>query len=90
MSKKVLGALLVIVAVAIYLTIREEGKNDAFGGAFAPLESVRAEGLGRSDDASGTGSSITGTAQTDYAPMVDRIKGRVNAAMDRSVERSSR
>ncbi len=93
MGKKILGALLVIAAAAVFLTLREEGTEKAFGGAFAPVDSVRGEGLGEGDDPLDsmlTGNSIPATAQTDYKPMLDRVEARVNDAMDRSVERSSR
>lgn len=92
MAKKIVAALFLIAAIAAFLTIREEGRDKAFGGAFAPLESVRAgDGAGHEPlagvaigDPSPTGGG------TDYEPMVDRVKSRVNGAMQQSVRRSSR
>jgi hypothetical protein len=93
MVKKVLAALVVIAAVAIYLTIQEEGTESAFGGAFAPVESVRAESsnLSPTADPMGvmtTGNSIPHAAQSDYGQLVDRVRTRTNDAMARSVDRA--
>ena len=95
MGKKVVCALLAIVAVAIYLTIREEGRKDAFGGALAPLESVRDEGFEPEDrpsrmDAMLAGESLPPSVAQDYGPLLDRMRTSVDDAMERSVERSSR
>ena len=92
--KKVWGALLVIAAVSFYLTLREQG-DEAFGGIFKPVDSVRADSdsLSPAADPLGvmtTGSSVPGVSQTNYKQMVDRVRTRVNDAMDESVERSSR
>jgi hypothetical protein len=81
--------------VAIYLTIREEGTENAFGGVFAPVDSVRADApqWGAGDDPLDsmlTGQSLPPTAQADYGPMLDRLRTSVDDAMERSVERSSR
>jgi hypothetical protein len=93
MVKKVLGALVVIAAVSVYLTIREEGKDKAFGGVLSPIETVRG-----GDDSLGpdaplgslvTGQSIPQTAQSNYGQLVDRVRTRTNDAMDKSRERSS-
>ena len=92
MKKKVLVALLAIAAVAVFLTIQEEGKENAFGGLMAPIESVRAPQQGQGHDRIGlvTGNSIPDTAQTNYKQLVDRVRSRTNDAMDQSVRRSSR
>ena len=92
MTKKVLLAIVAIAAVSAYLTIKEEGTDKAFGGAFAPVESVRARDDGGTDPLAGmvTGQSIPTVTQTDYGKLVDRVRSRANAAMDRSVERASR
>ena len=92
MLKKVLGALVVIVAVAIYLTIREEGADKAFGGVLAPVESVRGGDMtkGREPLASlVTAQSVPNVSQSDYGKMVDSVRSRVGNAMDRSVDRAS-
>ena len=92
MVKKVLLALVVIVAVAIYLTIREEGVDKAFGGALAPVESVRAGATTTGHDPLAslvTAQSVPDVSQTSYKQMVDRVRSRVDDAMDRSVARSS-
>ncbi len=94
MVKKVVLALVAIAAVAAYMTVREEGE-EAFGGAFAPIESVRADSsnLNPAADPLGvmvTGNSIPQPAQSNYGQMVDRVRTRVNDAMDDSVSRSSR
>jgi hypothetical protein len=84
--KKVAAALLLIAAVAVFLTIREQGRDKAFGGALAPLESVRVPGgpvAGVAD------ASLPASGGTDYQPMVDRVRDRVNHAMDRSERRSA-
>ena len=90
MKKKVLVALLAIAAVAVFLTIQEEGKENAFGGLMAPLESVRAPQQGDARVGLVTGNSIPDTAQTNYKQLVNRVRSRTNNAMDQSVRRSSR
>ncbi len=94
MTQKFIVALLLIAAVTIYLTIQEQG-DDAFGGIFKPVESARAESssLSPAVDPLGvtvTGNSVPQTAQSNYGQLVDRVKTRVNDAMDQSVTRSSR
>ena len=91
MVQKVIGALILIAAIAIFLTIREEGKEKAFGGVLKPLETVRNPAAAH--DTTGvliTGNSVPGGAQTDYGRLVDRVRTKVNSAMDKSVRRSSR
>ncbi len=91
MLKKVLLAVVAIVAVAIGLTIHEEGADKAFGGILAPLESVRAGEPTNGLDPLGslvTGQSVPNTSQ-NYQQMVDRVRSRVGSAMDRSVDRAS-
>ena len=95
MVKKVVIALVLIAAVSVYLTIREQGRDKAFGGVLAPLESVRGgDGTAHAPlaaiatDASGSGGG--GNAQSDYGQLVNRVRTRVNGAMDQSVRRSSR
>ena len=91
MTKKVVGALLLIAAVAVFLTIREEGKDKAFGGILAPLETVRVNDP--SKNAIGgftTGSSIPSTSQTDYGRLTDRVRSKVNSALRDSERRASR
>lgn len=92
MSKTIVIALLAIVVVAAYLTVREEGVESAFGGLFAPIEPVRAADDSRATPLAGlaTGNSIPQTSGTNYKRLVDRVRTKVNGAMDRSVERSSR
>ena len=94
MVKKVVAALLLIAAISVFLTIREEGKDKAFGGALAPLESARGKQVtaGGHDPLAGmvTGNSIPEPAQSNYGQMVDRVRTRVNDAMDQSERRSSR
>jgi len=48
MTRRVLLALLAIAAVSAWLTFQEQG-DEAFGGIAKPLESVRGEGLPRTD-----------------------------------------
>ncbi len=87
-KKKLVGALLLIVATAVYLTIREEGREKAFGGLLAPIETIRVH----QPDGPGliTGNSIPDPAQSHYGQLVQDVKSRVNAAMDKSARRSSR
>ena len=90
-KKKVVGALLLIAAVAVYLTIREEGTEKAFGGILAPLETVRVKNPAK-DLTSGftTGNSIPSTSQTNYRRLTDRVRSKVNASMRSGEQRSSR
>jgi hypothetical protein len=37
MGMKVFGALLLVLAIAAFLTIQEEGLDNAFGGVLAPI-----------------------------------------------------
>ena len=91
MTKKVVGALLLIVAVAVFLTIREEGKEKAFGGILAPLETVRVNDPSkRATGGFTTGNSIPSTSQTDYRRVTDRVRSKVNSSMRKSERRSSR
>ena len=95
MVKKVVAALLLIAAISVFLTIREEGKDKAFGGALAPLESARGSNAAPAsghDPLAGmvTGTSIPQVSQSNYGQMVDRVRTRVNDAMDQSERRSSR
>jgi len=66
MAKRVFVALVAIVAVAAWLTFQEEG-DEAFGGIAKPLESVRGEGLPRTDWLTGfeIGSTDPYADQTD-------------------------
>ncbi len=91
MVKKVVIALVAIAAVSAYLTVKEEGTDKAFGGLLAPVTNVRgADDKGEPLAGLLTGQSIPQTSQTNYKQMVDRVRSRVNGAMDKSVERSSR
>lgn len=93
MLKKVLFAVVAIVAVAIGLAIHEEGADKAFGGVLAPIESVPAGEPTRGLDPLGslvTGQSVPDTSPMNYQQMVDRLRSRVDNAMDRSVDRASR
>jgi hypothetical protein len=94
MGKKVMIALVLIAAASIYLTIKEQGRDEAFGGALAPLESARAsDGEAHAPLAAALatgGSGSGGTAQSNYGQMVNRVRTKVNGAMDQSVKRSSR
>jgi len=87
---KVFGALLLILAIAAFLTIREEGVDRAFGGALAPIESIRTDTAKDPLDGLSTGNSIPGVAQTDYKRLTDDVRDRVNAAMRKSEQRASR
>ena len=92
MAKMVLGALFVIVCVAIGLTIREEGADKAFGGILAPFDSVRGEGLtGGHEPLAGLASaeSVPASSHTNYQGMVNSVRSRVDGAMDRSVDRAA-
>ena len=90
-TKKVVGALLLIVAVAVFLTIREEGTDEAFGGILAPLETVRVNDPSKNTLGNfTTGNSIPSTSQTDYGRITDRVRSRVNASMRESERRVSR
>ncbi len=92
MTGKVVGALLLIAAIAVFLTIREEGADKAFGGALAPIESVPAGEPTRGLDPLGslvTGHSVPNTSPMNYQQMVDRLRSQVDNAMDRSVDRAS-
>ena len=90
-TKKVVGALLLIVAVAVYLTVQEEGTEKAFGGALAPLETIWVNDPAK-DAAAGftTGNSIPSTSQTNYGRLTDRVRSKVNASMRSGEQRSSR
>jgi hypothetical protein len=92
MAKKVVIALVAIAAVSAYLTVKEEGSEKAFGGLLAPISPARFDDDGRAEPAAGraTGESIPQISQTDYKQLVDRVRTRTNAAMDKSVERASR
>ena len=90
MVKKVVIALVAIAAVSAYLTVKEEGTDKAFGGLLAPVDNVRKDDGGEPLAGLITGQSIPQTSQTNYKQMVDRVRSRVNSAMDKSVERSSR
>ena len=87
-TKKLVGALLLIVVAAVYLTIREEGKEKAFGGLLAPIETVRVNEPGTSGLL--TGNSIPDPAQSHYGQLVQDVRSRVNSAIDKSARRSSR
>lgn len=92
MLKKVLLAVVAIVALAIGLAIHEQGADKAFGGALTPIESVPAGEPTRSLDPPGslvTGQSVPNTSPMNYQQMVDRLRSRVDNAMDRSVDRAS-
>ncbi len=91
MTGKVVGALLLVAAVAVFLTIREDGADKAFGGLFAPMKSVRVNEAGR-DSVAGftTGNSIPSTSQTNYGQLTDRVQERVGSAMQKSERRASR
>ena len=91
MAKTVVVVLLAIFAIAAYLTVKEEGVEEAFGGAFAPMETVRdpsaKDNPGRS---LGLASSpMVDPAQSHYGKMVDRVRTRTNAAMKKSKDRYS-
>ena len=93
MGKKILVAVVVVVAISVYLTIREQGVENAYGGVFSPLETVRDASLSeRTMDATGYTSSSLGGGQSSasYRDMSNRVRNRVNAAMKKSVDRSSR
>ena len=92
MLKKVVIALAAIAAVSAYLTVREEGREKAFGGLLAPVTSARVDDDGRVEPRAGliTGQSIPQVSQSNYKQLVDRVRTRTNAAMDKSVERASR
>ena len=95
MVMKVFGVLLAIAAVSVYLTVKEEGSEQAFGGAFAPVENVRGDSTNLSPAADPLGVMVTAqsvpqTAQSNYGQLVDRVRTRVGGAMDKSVERSRR
>jgi hypothetical protein len=90
--KKVLVAVILIIVLAIVLTIREEGVDKAFGGAFAPVDSVRADDVTTGRDPLGslaTAQSVPAPSQTDYSRRVDSVRSRVDDAMERSVDRAS-
>lgn len=87
MSGKVVGALLLIAAIAVFLTIREEGADKAFGGVFAPIESVR---TGDSLAGFTTGNSIPSPSQSNYGQLTDRVRERVQSATRQAEKRSSR
>ena len=91
MTKRVVGALLLIIAVAVFLTIREEGTDKAFGGILAPIETVRVNDPSKTALGSfTTGNSLPGVAQTDYGRVTDRVRSKVNASMRQSERRVSR
>ena len=91
MGKKVFGALLLIVAISVFLTIREEGVENAFGGALAPLASASEEtsaaplaGLAFSEV------PTSGTSHAQYEKLTDRVRDRVNSAMRSAEGRAGR
>lgn len=90
MGKKVFGALLLILVIAVCLTLREEGAEHALGGAFAPLETVRSKTAKDPLGGLATGNSLPGVAQTDYKQLTDRVRERVNGAMRESEKRAGR
>ena len=85
MVKKVVIALVAIAAVSAYLTVREEGSEKAFGGLLAPVSPVSVNDDGRAEPLAGlvTGQSIPQVSQTSYKQLVDRVRTRTNAAMER-------
>lgn len=94
MTKKVVAAILLIAAVSIYLTWRDEGEQ-AFGGAFAPIQSEHPERTPMTPgvdplDAAGPGGSASTVSGTDYQPLVDRVRTRTQGAVDRSAQRAGR
>ena len=91
MTGKAVGALLLIAAIAVFLTIREEGADKAFGGVFAPVESVRGDDPTRESLAGfTTGNSISSTSHSSYGQLTDRVRERVGDAMRQGEKRSSR
>ena len=86
-SKRVVAALLLIAAMAVFLTLREEGQEKAFGGVLAPIETTRVPPSLAQDIRS---NSTVNPTQTDYGRLVKRVRTKVNGAMDRSEDRSSR
>ena len=86
---KAFGLVLMLVSLYIGMTIYQEGLESAFGGAFAPLESVRGDG-------SALESELAPTAQFDDAGPSDRerkvwvtdsVRDRVNGSLQSGARR---
>ena len=94
--KKVLGAILIVIAISMALTIYTEGVDQAYGGIFAGLApDSREEAQAERDRQGGRlarqlAESYGGTAQTSYKKLVDRVRTNTNQAMRNSEKRVNR
>jgi hypothetical protein len=85
---RIFGIVLVLIAIYVGMTVYTEGIENAFGGAFAPLEPVD----GREEP---TASYLTPAAQMADAPTERRrrvpvtqaVRERVNADMETGARR---
>jgi hypothetical protein len=86
---KAFGLVLMLISLYIGMTIYQKGLENAFGGAFAPLESVRGDG-------GALESEITPSAQFDAAGPADRerkvfitdaVRQKVNADLQMGARR---
>lgn len=93
--KKVVVAIVFVLAISVALTIYTEGLENAYGGIFAGLapdspeeaQAARDKQAGRL--AVQRSQDYGGPAQTNYKMLVDRVRTKTNAAMRKSEERSS-
>jgi hypothetical protein len=86
---KAFGLVLMLVSLYIGMTIYQKGLESAFGGAFAPLESVR-------EDGGALASELTPAADFDASGPADRerkvrvtdaVRDRVNASLQAGARR---
>lgn len=90
MGAKVFGALLLIIAIAVFLTIQEEGVENAFGGVLAPVKTVRSDTVEHPLVGASPVNTGSGGTQTNYKKLADRVRTRAQGAMDQSERRASR
>ncbi len=94
--KKVMGAILIIIAISVALTLYTEGVDQAYGGIFAGLapdspEEAQAERERQGGRlANQRGDTHGGTSPTSYKKLVDRVRTKTDQAMRNSEERVSR
>jgi hypothetical protein len=83
------GLVLLLVSLYIGMTIYQEGLESAFGGAFAPLESVREDG-GALDGELAPSADFDAAGPADRERKVwvtDSVRDRVNASLQSGARR---
>ena len=86
---KAFGLVLMLVSLYIGMTIYQEGLESAFGGAFAPLESVREDGGALESEFVPT-ADFDASGPTDRerkVPVTDAVRDRVNASLQAGARR---